>query len=79
MNKKYAKWVEYLQSFTFVIKHTSGKLNKVFDALSRVNLSMQELQAGVVGFEEMVDMYKDDADFKEIYAAIENPAVHNKS
>ena len=79
LNQKHAKWVEFLQSFTFVIKHTSGKLNKVVDALSRVNLIMQELQAGVVGFEEMVDMYKEDTKFKEIYAAVKNPAVHNRS
>ena len=43
-----------------MIKHTSGNLNKVVDALSRVNLIMQELQVGVVGFEGMVDMYKED-------------------
>ena len=79
LNQKHAKWVEYLQSFTFVIKDMSGKLNKSADALSRVNLIMQELQVGVVGFEEMVDIYKDDAEFKEIYVAGENPAVHNKS
>ena len=35
MNKKLAKWVEYLQSFTFVIKNISGQANKVADALSR--------------------------------------------
>ena len=44
-----------------MIKHTSGKLNKVVDALSRVNFIVKELRVGVVGFEEMVDMYKDDA------------------
>ena len=70
LNYEHARWVEYLHSFTFVIKHTSGKLNKVADALSRVNLIMQELQVGVVGFEEMVDMYKEDVEFKEIYAAV---------
>ena len=51
LNQKHAEWVELLQSLTFVTKHTSGKLNKVFDALSRVNLITQELQVGVVGFE----------------------------
>lgn len=79
LNKKHAKWVEYLHSFTFVIKHTCGKLNKFANALRRVNLIIQDFQVGVVGFEEMVDMYKDDAKFKEIYAVVENPAVHNRS
>ena len=51
LNHKHAKWVDFLQSFTFVIKHTSGKLNKVVDALSSVNFIVQELKFGVVGFE----------------------------
>lgn len=48
-----------------MIKHTSGKLNNVFDALSRVNFIMQEIRVTVVGFKQMVDMYKDDAEFKD--------------
>ena len=78
MNHKHAKWVEFLQSFTFVIKHTSGKLNKVVDALSKINFIVQELRVGAVGFEEMVDMYKDDAEFKDIYEVVQNPIVHNR-
>ena len=50
-----------LNQKNFIIKHTSDKLNKFVDALSRVKLIMQELQVGVGGFEEMVDMYKYDA------------------
>ena len=62
-----------------MIKHTSGKLKKVVDALSRVNFMVQELRVGVVGFEEMVEMYKDDADFKDIYTTLQNTIVHNRS
>jgi hypothetical protein len=43
MNQGHAKWVGFLQIFTFVIKHTSGKTNKVVDALSRINFLLQEL------------------------------------
>jgi hypothetical protein len=35
LNQKHEKWVEYMQNFTFVIKHISGTANKVVDALSR--------------------------------------------
>jgi hypothetical protein len=35
-------WVEFFQNFTFVIKDTSGKANKVVDALSRINLILQK-------------------------------------
>jgi len=38
LNHKHAKWVEYLQSFTFVLKHISWQANKVADALSRRDL-----------------------------------------
>ena len=78
-NQKHAKWVEFLQSFIFVIKHTSGKLNKFVDALSRVSFIVQEFKVGVVGFDKMVEMYKEDADFKDIYIAVQNPLVHNKT
>ena len=27
LNQRHAKWVEFLQNFTFVVKHTSGKSN----------------------------------------------------
>ena len=38
LGQKHAKWVEYLQSFNFVLKHISGKSNKVADALRRKNM-----------------------------------------
>ena len=75
LNQKHAKWVGILQSFTFVIKHTSGKSNKVVDALSRVNMIMQELNIGILGFEEMIDMYKEDTNFKGIYVVVKNPVA----
>ncbi|XP_040966211.1 uncharacterized protein [Gossypium hirsutum] len=35
LNKRHAKWVEYLESFPYVIKYKKGKENVVADALSR--------------------------------------------
>ena len=35
LNSHHAKWVEFLQSFHFVLKKKSGKVNQVVDALSR--------------------------------------------
>ena len=32
-----------------------------------------------MGFENLVKMYKEDVDFKDIYAARENPVTHNRS
>ncbi|XP_052725959.1 uncharacterized protein LOC128194409, partial [Vigna angularis] len=35
LNKRHAKWVEYLEQFPYVIKHKKGSTNVVADALSR--------------------------------------------
>jgi hypothetical protein len=40
LNQRHVKWVEYMQNFTFVIKHIFGTANKVVDALSRKSLLM---------------------------------------
>ena len=56
LNTKHAKWVEYLQSFTFVIKHISGQANKMEDTLSRRSLVIQECKVHILGFEFMKEL-----------------------
>ena len=34
LNARHARWVEYLQSFTFVLKHKAESENRTIDALS---------------------------------------------
>jgi hypothetical protein len=79
LNQKHAKWVEYMQNFTFVIKHISGTTNKVVDALSRKCLLLQEFRVKTLGFENLKDMYTGDADFAEAYEAAENPVLRDRS
>ena len=79
LNQRHAKWVEFLQNFTFVIKHTSGKTNKVVDVLSRIYSILQEFQVNTLGFDGLKEMYRDDAYFKDVYAACENPVSSNRS
>jgi hypothetical protein len=79
LNQKHAKWVEYMQNFTFVIKHISGTANKVADALSRKCLLLQEFRVKRLGFENLKDMYAGDADFAEAYEAAENPFLGDRS
>ena len=67
LNRKHSKWVEYLQSFTFVIKHISGQANKVEDALSRRNLVVQEGKIHIFGFKFMKELYEQDFDFQEAF------------
>jgi hypothetical protein len=79
LNQRHAKWIEFMQNFTFVIKHIVGNDNKVVDALSRRCLILQEFQVNTLGFEHLKDMYCDDADFKEEYEACANHVLRDRS
>ena len=68
-----------MQNFTFVIKHIARTANKVADALSIRSLIVQEFQVETLGFEQLKEMYKEDADFKEDYEACNNPLLGDKS
>ena len=35
LNRRHAKWVEFIESFPYVIKHKKGRENVIADALSR--------------------------------------------
>ena len=65
LNQRNLKWVEFLQSYTFFLKHTSGKSNRVIDALNRRHLLLTEMQIEVVGFKELMNLYPEDPDFAE--------------
>jgi hypothetical protein len=79
LNQKHVKWVEYMQNFTFVIKHISGVANKVADALSSKCLLLQEFKVKTLGFDDLRDMYANDQDFKEAYEATDNPVLRDRS
>jgi hypothetical protein len=79
LNQRHANWVEYMQNFTFVIKHISGTTNKVVDALRRKCFLLQEFKVRTLGIDDLKDMYGDDADFKEAYEAARNPILKDRS
>jgi hypothetical protein len=79
LNQRHAKWVKFMQNFTFVIKHISGTANKFANALSRRCLIMQEFQVETLGFEHLKEMYGEDAYFKEDFEACSNPLLRNRS
>ncbi|KAD4384563.1 hypothetical protein E3N88_24731 [Mikania micrantha] len=67
LNPRHAKWVEYLQDFSFVIRHKSGVTNTVADALSRRHSLLTSLQVKVEGFKVFCNLYPDDPDFAAIW------------
>ena len=62
LQRRHAKWSEFLSPFHFVLKHKSGTQNKVADALSRRHALLSTLQVKVIGFEVLKDLYEDDED-----------------
>jgi hypothetical protein len=68
VNRMHARWVSFIQRFTFNLKHKSGQLNKVADALSRKVSLLITMRAEVIGFECLKDLYADDEDFRTIWS-----------
>jgi len=67
INLCYAKWVEYLQSFHFIIEHKFGKLNQGASALSQRYLLLFQLDARVLGFEHLKPLYAEDEGREEFF------------
>ena len=71
VSSRHAAWISYLQQFTFVIKHQSGKSNRVADALSRRHSLLTTMHSTVLGFASFADMYPTDPFFSRILGEAE--------
>jgi hypothetical protein len=67
LNSRHASWGEFLQPYSFSIKHKSGKLNQVADALSRRHSLLSTMEVQVLGFEVLKELYKNDPDFGNVW------------
>jgi len=53
LNARHSKWVEFLQDYTFVLKHKACVENKVADALSRRVMTSVIMSTEVIGFKRL--------------------------
>jgi len=67
LNKRHTKWVEFIEQFSYVIKHKQSKSNMVTNALSRRHTLLNVLTAQYLGFDHIKEIYKDDLDFSLIF------------
>lgn len=75
LNKLHAHWSEFLEPFPFVICYKKGKENVVADALSCRYVLISILDAKVLGFEHIKQLYLDNSDFGETYRLCEKSGV----
>ena len=69
LNQRHARWLEYIETFPYVIRYKQGKENIVTDTLSRRYVLLTSMSAKMLGFEYVKDMYADDTDFSDVYKA----------
>ncbi|KAF7832179.1 putative gag-pol polyprotein [Senna tora] len=72
LNKRHASWLEFIETFPYVIKYKKGKENVVADALSRRYTLLTSLNTRLLGFEYIKELYANDTDFAEAFVSCEN-------
>ena len=76
LSDRHARWVEYLQDYTFIIRHKKGKDNVIADALSRQVHLLTLVRVQVTGFESLKDSYSACPNFGPIVHALELGTSH---
>lgn len=74
LNKRHTKWLEFNETFPYVIKYKQGKANVVANALSRRYALINTLSSKMLGFEFIRDLYVLDSDFGNVYSVCEHIA-----
>jgi hypothetical protein len=67
VNKRHAKWLEFIETFPYIIKHKKGKGNVIADALSRCYIMLSQLDHKFFALESIKELYATDFDFKYAY------------
>ncbi|RDX75477.1 Retrovirus-related Pol polyprotein from transposon 17.6, partial [Mucuna pruriens] len=63
LQKRHAKWLEFIEMFTYVIKYKKAKENIVVNVLSRGYMLLTSLQTKLLGLEIIKDLHVNDSDY----------------
>jgi hypothetical protein len=78
LNKCQAKWVEFIETFPYIIKHKKGKDNVIDNALSRRYTLLSQLDHKFFGLESIKELYATIFDFKDAYENCREGRTWNK-
>lgn len=78
LNRRHAKWVEFIESFPYVIKHKKGKDNVIANALSRRYTFLSQLDCRIFRLESIKEQYALDPDFNEVMLNCKEGRTWNK-
>jgi hypothetical protein len=67
LNKRHAKWKEFIETFLYIIKYKKGKDNVIVDVLSRHYSMLSQLDHKICGLESLKELYATDFNFKDAY------------
>jgi len=62
LNRRHAKWVEFIETFPYVIKYKQGKESIMANALSRRYVVLNTMNTRLLGFEYVKELYVNDSD-----------------
>jgi len=76
LQKRLAKWLEFIEMFPYVIKYKNGKENIVVDALSK-RYALLTLQTKLLGFEFVKELHANDSNFGKVLDSCSKHAFWN--
>jgi hypothetical protein len=57
LNRHHAKWVEFIETFPYVVKYKKGKDNLVVDVLSQKHILLNQLEVMGPRLESVRELY----------------------
>jgi hypothetical protein len=66
LSRRHAKWVEFIESFPYIIKHKKGKDNIIAGILSRRCAMLSQLDCRIFRLEMIKKQYVNGDDFKDV-------------